>query len=154
MQKRKFTERVQLLGKARAHYLEFLRNLTPQILLFSFVLISGSKLDFAVIDVTNWHGTLLFYLLITYFGLAVYANSSLFYEKCFNRNSILARRVSLVIKRKKYPPHRWAAVQLCEVWKRRKVEFIEMLVVFYLLQVALAVVVVIGIRTAMQFLNK
>lgn len=143
-----------LLGKARTHYLEFLRNLTPQVLLFSVVLILGGKLNFTKFDISNWYGTLLFCLFLLYFCLAFYANSSLFYEKCFERNYVWTRRVSLVLNKKEYPPLKRAAVRIREVWRRRKVEFIEMIIVFHLLQAALAAVVFIGTHSAIQFLNK
>lgn len=60
MAKIKVTERIQLLNGGRSHYLEFLRNLTPQIVLFSIVLLLGHNLDFTRFDPDNWVATALF----------------------------------------------------------------------------------------------
>ena len=68
--------------KGRATYLEFLRNLTPQILLFAFIVIIGSRLDKNPVQSTYWFVNI---SMLVCFGLmwflAFFANSSLLYEK-------------------------------------------------------------------------
>ncbi len=154
MRKRKFIQRVQVLGPARSAYLEFLRNLTPQALLFTFVAVTMEKLDFTRFDMSNWFPTLGFYLLVFYFAIAVYANTTMFREKCVGRNKIWFRRASRAIERHEFAPLKRVGVHLQQMWKRRKVEVMEEFLVFYLLQISLAIVIVVGARSAAQILAK
>ncbi|MEF2266842.1 hypothetical protein V3C40_08610 [Janthinobacterium sp. LS2A] len=72
-----------ILKDGRAFFLEFLRNLTPQILLLSLAFLLGGKLDFAKFDFNNLTSTLAFFFFLLLFGLAAYVNISLYMEKFY-----------------------------------------------------------------------
>ena len=154
MKRKIFSQSIQLFDRARPHYLEYLRNLTPQTLLFAFVLISGSKLNFREFDISNWHATSAFYLLLFAFFLAVYANTTWFYKKSFGRYSVWLRRVQRLVNNKYSNRFVQARAFLAAVWRRRIVESLEVFVVFGLFQIVLAIVVVAGLQAATNMVRQ
>jgi hypothetical protein len=68
------------IAHMRASLLEYLRNLTPQILLFSAAIFTGTRLDFTRIELSNWLSTLIFIALLLTFFTAVIANAYIFIE--------------------------------------------------------------------------
>lgn len=71
---------MKILGEGRGPFLEFLRNLTPQVLLLAFALSVWVRLDFTTFDLSNWTTTLAFYVCAITFVLAVIANMNQFLE--------------------------------------------------------------------------
>ena len=71
------------LKSSRVPYLNFLRNLTPQILLLSVAWRLASKLNFDEIDISNWVPTFGFYLFVVLAFYSAYASSSLFLAEAF-----------------------------------------------------------------------
>lgn len=71
---------MSILGEGRGPFLEFLRNLTPQVLLLAFALSVWVGLDFTTFDLSNWATTLAFYVCAITFVLAVLANMNQFLE--------------------------------------------------------------------------
>lgn len=69
-----------LLDGGQRAFLEYLRNLTPQILLASTGLVLGSQLDFHRVDLTNWFTTTAFFLCIGLALLAFFANMNVFLD--------------------------------------------------------------------------
>lgn len=74
---------MHILGSGRAAFLEFLRNLTPMILLTSISLVTWVQLDFTRIDLSNWVLTAAFYICTVTALLAFYANVSAFMDNGF-----------------------------------------------------------------------
>ena len=74
---------MHLLGPGRAAFLEFLRNLTPMILLASISLLTWVQLDFKRIDFSNWMLTAAFYVCAVTASLSFYANVSAFMDNGF-----------------------------------------------------------------------
>ena len=70
-----------LLTTGKGAFLEFLRNLTPQILLFSIAIVMATKLDLKRFDLSNTWGTLPFLMVIGVFLCAAIANMLMFFEK-------------------------------------------------------------------------
>jgi hypothetical protein len=139
IKKREITKRLQLLNDGRAHYLEFLRNLTPQTLLLSIVWLLAAKLDFTKFDINNWFPTALFFFLFGWFALAVYASSTLFYQRCF---ADLIKWRSTLFKSLTFQGltgHRRFFAKVDAVWKERFIEVLELQAVFWLFQVALGI---------------
>ena len=64
-----------LLSEGRGPFLEFLRNLTPQVLLIGIAAKIGSSLDFATWDAANWAETSLFVACLLLFFASVAANA-------------------------------------------------------------------------------
>lgn len=71
------------LRNARGPYLNFLRNLTPQILLASLAWVLASKLNFTKVDFANYLPTIGFFAFFALFVYAVYSNISLFLSEVF-----------------------------------------------------------------------
>lgn len=71
---------MHLLGVGRQAFLEFLRNLTPQALLFTVMLLLWTQLDFTKFDASNWATTFAFYCCLATWILAVMANIAQFIE--------------------------------------------------------------------------
>lgn len=71
------------LQNARGPYLNFLRNLTPQILLASLAWVLASKLNFAKIDLSNFVPTSGFFAFLSLFTYAAYSNISIFLTEVF-----------------------------------------------------------------------
>ncbi|MDI1238647.1 MAG: hypothetical protein PSV26_14290 [Polaromonas sp.] len=72
-----------ILGPGRAAFLEFLRNLTPMILLVSISLLAWVQLDFSRIDLSNWLLTAAFYVCALTAALSMWANVSAFMDNGF-----------------------------------------------------------------------
>lgn len=153
MKKINFKKRLQLLNGGRVFYLDFLRNLTPQIILLSFTLLVAIKLDFTSIDLNNFGPTILFYVLLCSFILAFYANSTLLYERCFGEwkrwftdleNSLNTRGVE--------GPRRLLLIAQA-IWNEQFVEFLEILTVLVFFQIVFAIVIVLSIHSASNIWN-
>jgi hypothetical protein len=71
------------LQHARGPYLNFLRNLTPQVLIASLAWVLASKLNFAKFDLANFVPTFGFFAFLLLFGYAAYSNISLFLSDLF-----------------------------------------------------------------------
>jgi hypothetical protein len=72
---------VYLLKEGRAAFLEFLRNLTPQILLLSLAFLVGSKLDFTRLDFSNTTPTVIFFIFVIIALMAGWANVTLLMDR-------------------------------------------------------------------------
>lgn len=70
-----------ILDEGRAAFLDFLRNLTPQVLLLSLTFVVGAKLDLGKFDTSNWAQTLVFLSFLVTAVLAGWANTTLFISK-------------------------------------------------------------------------
>lgn len=148
MQKQKLTDRLQLLNGGRAHYLEFLRNLTPQIILFSITLLIGARLDFSRFDIGNWLPTTLFFFLFGSFALAFYANSTLFYERCFS--NLIQWRSELFdsLNAKGIKGWRRFFAKLHALWNEKLVEVLEVMMVIWFFQITFAIVIGMSVHSA------
>ena len=74
---------IKWLKFARDPYLDFLRNLTPQIFLASMAWVLREKLNLSVWDLDNSAITVGFYTFLLLFAYSFYANVSRFREKAF-----------------------------------------------------------------------
>lgn len=71
--------------------LEFLRNLTPQVLLGTTALLLWVHLDFRRIDLSNWLSTLAFFFSVALFCLAFLANMNQFLDAMLENLGVYAR---------------------------------------------------------------
>jgi hypothetical protein len=150
MEKKKTTDRLQLLNSGRAHYLDFLRNLTPQIILFSMAIFVMLKLDFTRFDFNNIAPTFLFFFLFSSFALAFYANSTLFYDRCFSELKEWATELNKSMTENNINGYHRFSATIKAVWKERFIEYIEVIAVLFFFQIALAVVIVMSIYSAVN----
>lgn len=141
-----------LFGSLRGPMLEFLRNLTPQILLLSIATILGLKLDLNKFDIGNFWGTLPFLLILATFFVALVANIITLIEKTIDSIAWVdeegVRLQSQGIKGCK----RLKVIfqMLC---KQNKVFFVEISLVFLIALAGYVVVITTSISTAMSIYN-
>lgn len=114
-----------LLTVGREPFLNYLRNLSIQVLIFAFTLIAALKLDFTVWDLSNAPMTVVFYTLVVTFIFAAWANCSLLLNKWSDH----------------YGDSR----------KRNPVAFAELIFIFLVFTVALAIVWASAIKQAEPF---
>jgi hypothetical protein len=74
---------MHILGLGRAAFLEFLRNLTPMVLMASIALLTWAQLDFRRVDLSNWLLTMAFYVCALTAALSLCANTSAFLDNAF-----------------------------------------------------------------------
>jgi hypothetical protein len=74
---------MHILGAGRSAFLEFLRNLTPAILIGSVSVATWAKLDFQQVDMGNWFETLVFVGTAVTATLAFFANMWGFLDQAF-----------------------------------------------------------------------
>lgn len=152
MSRKKITEHLELLNGGRSAYLEFLRNLTPQAFLFSFALLAGSKLGFHY-EPENAIPTLLFVMLLVAFGLAVYANSSLFYERGFTNWKRWLSKMDGFLKVRRVSQGRRVAAKLKAIWRNRLIEYLELSIAMYFIQIAVGIVIFSAMQSAFAILK-
>lgn len=74
---------MKILGEGKPAFLEFLRNLTPQVLLLAVALTLAVQLDFSEFDLSNWWSTAAFFACAAVLCFAVLANTLQFIESYY-----------------------------------------------------------------------
>jgi hypothetical protein len=87
---------MHILNAGRGAFLEFLRNLTPFVLLFSVSLLLHNRLDFRRIDLSNWVLTLAFFSCALTACFSFYANLSSFLDNAFSAVPEMGRGIRLL----------------------------------------------------------
>jgi hypothetical protein len=152
MSGKKFSNRLELLNGGRRAYLEFIRNLTPQAVLCSFVLLLGSKLGFHY-EPDNTILTFLFIIILGAFVVAVHANSTLFYENGFSNWKRWLSKTDGLLKIRRVSLGRRIIAKLIAIWRNRLIEFLEVTVALYFVQVALVIVIFFAMQSASVILK-
>lgn len=127
------TRRLVMLGDGRKHYLEFLRNLPVQGVLFGLMLFAVRKLDMQRIDWSNWRANVVAWLLIGAFMLAFFANLFLFVDNTFAALGRWAAHVQRRMRRRGCSEISVPLRLLIVICQRRRVEACEVVVVLLLL---------------------
>jgi hypothetical protein len=153
MRKKKIRDRLQLLNDGRSFYLEFLRNLTPQIALLTVTFLLGSMLDFTRIDLSNWLPTFACFVLFGAFVLAFYVNAAIFYERLFSPWKAWRTRLERLLTAHGFHGYRRVVAKLRVTWRFRFVEFLELLAVFYFFTFALVIVMVMSMFSVLGILR-
>lgn len=137
------------IGEGRKAFLEFLRNLTPQILFLTISLISGSKLDLTQFDFSGsglWNAFPFAMCLIVFFGAAI-ANIGLFIENAITSNPALDGELE-EIKSKAVIAWKRTWLCLCAAWKHNKPAFVEIILALAICEIAFVVVFIVAIQGA------
>lgn len=143
---------MHILNDGRAAFLEFLRNLTPQAVILSIAIVSGIKLDFTKIDFKNIGPTLIFWMLIAIWGMAAWANNSLFLEKSLVSVKPI-NRASRLFSRKGLTGIRLTCANLTYSWRNKRIVFIELVVLMLIVEFGLVVVAISAILSASSILS-
>jgi hypothetical protein len=143
---------MHLLNDGRAAFLEFLRNLTPQAVILSIAIVSGMKLDFTRINLANTGPTLIFWLLVAIWGMAAWANNSLFLEKSLISVRPISR-ASRLFSLQGLTGIRLTGANLAYSWRNKRIIFIELVVLMVIVEFGLVVVAVSAIFSASSILG-
>ncbi|CAN7759665.1 hypothetical protein [Variovorax sp. LjRoot178] len=129
---------MHILGAGRAAFLEFLRNLTPMVLLTSIAFVTWAQLDFSRWDPGNWKTTVIFGICLTTAALSFVANLWGFLDNALAFPLGLERAIRR-LRLRGHPPRMllWALVRL--TLRAKPLVFVE---------AALAIVVIYGAMVA------
>ncbi len=128
-------------------FLEFLRNLTPQILLFSVAIVTSAKLDFTKFDITNFFSTLIFFFVLIVFMCAVWVNILLFLENSLPKLTELdAKSKEMNADKIDYRQHLKEIFTL--YWTNHKHHFLWLLIASVVIEIALVSVLLASIPPA------
>lgn len=136
-------------GEGRKHFLEFLRNLTPQVLFLTIAFISGSTVDFNKLQF-NWEGiknVIPFTICLSIFFGALIANTSLFLDNSITSNKKLDRIIKK-ISFLKLRPVRKTRVHICAAWRHNKPAFLQIILVMGIIEFAFITVFVFAAQSA------
>lgn len=136
-----------ILTTGKGPFLEFLRNLTPQILLFSVALVLTVKLDLNKVDLENWRATLPFLAMISIFVCAAMANVLNFIEASCRSFSPIDEE-SKRLKKEGITGFRHFNIIWKMLWKKSKWAIVEMLIAIFVVQVGWGAVIVASITSA------
>lgn len=153
MKKKSLLSRISVLSDGRKYYLEYLRNLTPQVILFTFAILVGAKINGATLDYKSAFSAFMFISFMILFAIAFYANTTTFYENCYGRLGMFVKRVRFMCKSKGYTTFKTHCVVMKSLLSCKLVEFLEVVFVFWFLQLTLAVVITVAIFQAYGMLK-
>jgi len=142
-------KRIYILNGGRGPFLNFLRNLTPQVLLLSSSLLLAKNLDFTHVDWANWQPTLGFYTLLVGFLIAAWINTTDFLNDCLKPFEKWKHRVGLLLTSRQVDG-KWQRVgaRAAAILRKKKTEAIEVIAIVFFLQTAFAIVVAHAIIAA------
>lgn len=140
-----------ILREGRKDFLDFLRNLTPQILILSLVIMCGVQLDFTVIDFSKTGLTFIFWVLVTLWGMAFWANATLLVESAINSKRNLIRATAFLERR--FQGWLLTIAKLKLLYRKDRGIFLESLVIAMLIQFALVIVCIFGVSHAARFMS-
>lgn len=141
------------LRDIRGPYLNFLRNLTPQILLASLAWVWATKLDFEKADFSNSAPTLAFFAFLLLFGFSVYSNISLFLAEAFPGLMPWVREQELELKTAGVAKLSILKQLVAVVMRERKLEIALVFLAVVMLEFVLAGVLVSSIGAAVNFIR-
>ncbi|MET3134599.1 hypothetical protein AAKU55_004899 [Oxalobacteraceae bacterium GrIS 1.11] len=151
MTKIKIIDRLELLNNGRTHYLEFLRNLTPQIILLSLAIFLAGKISSVKID---WGGVLLMSILFGGFFVAFYGNCTLFYERCFSDWINWTKNIKGTILQDNIKGFSRISFILFSIWKNKFIETIEVIVCIISIVFILSSILFLASNSAISMWNK
>jgi len=143
----------KFLVDAREPYLNFLRNLGPQILVSSLTWVLGLKLDFTKWDISNAPKTIMFFGFLFLFLYAVYANTSLFLKAVFPTFELWIKAQEANIKGTNTSRLMVPLLLFKAIFTHKKVEFFLVSLVSVLLQFLIAGVFVSSIVSSLGIIK-
>lgn len=145
---------MHMLNEGRKAYLDFLSNLTPQILLFSIAFVIGSRLNFKQFDLSNTPLTLLFFLLLFLAILGMVANSLHFLDEYCQSISDLEQGVKKRIGDTSPGTGKRFTTVISEAWKLRKSLGVELIFSIAAVFVAMIGVLIWALLDSTDLLQK
>lgn len=136
-------------GETRRAFLEFLRNLTPQILFLTIALISSSNLELNKFDLSAaglWR-TLPFALCIFVFLGSAMANVGIFIDSAVTSSPELDERTE-EIRSTDVSSWKRTWLLICAAWKHNKSAFFQIILAMVICEVAFVVVYIVAVQGA------
>lgn len=141
------------LRNARAPYLNFLRNLTPQIFLASLTLMTASKINFSQMVLSNILpalGTLIFCLL---FIFSFYSNVTLFLSELFPDFTPWVRRYENSLKASHTPRNSVPVLIIKVILRERKLEVALGLASIFMVEFVFLGVIINSVNLALSLIK-
>jgi hypothetical protein len=129
---------MHILGSGRGAFLEFLRNLTPAILMASISFLMWFQLDFRRVNLSNWVYTMAFYICAFTAVLAFLANMSAFLDNAFVPPLVLDRAIRR-LKLRGHSNSKVVRAMVTLVWRVKPMVFLEVVVAVVVVYSALFV---------------
>jgi hypothetical protein len=145
-------EKVEWLFALSKDFHVFLQNVGSQVVLLSFAILIGRKLDFTKFDFSGWQPTAVFFALLLAYCYSLFANFSVFFAELMRQPDILRRRINREINSKS------DTINALRIANVRRVCFslwfeISVIFVFFLIFTGLFVATIIGAMHAAQGLK-
>ena len=136
---------------ARAPFLEFLRNLTPQILLFAMALVMRGKISEQPANEKPIFLWIFFFSFIFTFLAANIANMAMFFEKACVASSF-NKKESQRLSEEGVHGFTHMARLFSALWKESKLAFVEVVFVGIVIELSFLAVVIAAVPTASNVL--
>lgn len=132
-----------IFGKGKRALLDFLRNLSPQVVLIALCLVLWAQLDFRRFDLKNWAVTLSFYLCVFVLAAAMWANLSVFIDESLE---VVGRyqRISRLMARRNASRWRVIGQVLHTMWRFDKGLFADFVISVIVINAGLLLVIIMG----------
>ena len=147
-----FINSMHIFQAGRGSFLEFLRNLTPQVLIFSIGIVAGYKLEPTCCYPENLKQTCIFICFISIGFAAIWANCSLFIENYLISFKRIGR-ASKLLNSLGVSGTRNLHALIKHTWRKRRIVFIELVIVFVLVEFGLVVVLFTAVSTSVSVLK-
>ncbi|MEB2652642.1 hypothetical protein ACPCIT_02370 [Pseudomonas siliginis] len=135
-------------GLGRKPLLDFLRNLTPQIIMLTIALVAGSKLDLGKFDLSlaGLKRTLPFAMCMLVFFISLIANLSTFLEESLEEFKGNKASAMVATEDMRGAKRIWAL--LVNAWSNHKLAVFRMVLVMTVAEAAISVVFIMSIQSA------
>lgn len=154
MQKqKKLTSRISILSHGRKSYLEFLRNLTPPTILFALALYLGAKVNSRPFEAQDILRIIIIITFITLSLTAFYINASMLLDCCLFKTKRFFNRVISICTSRGYKPSKTACAVIGAFYSRKRIEALEFIFIYFLLQLSLVITIVVAIFQAVGMMN-
>jgi|GEM_PF-5610416 len=131
---------MHIFTDGKQKYLEFLRNLTPQIFLLSAALVIGKDFSGGCCDLNNSKQTFVFFAVLAMFFTAFWASSYVFLED-YLKSAEKINQYSKTLREAKTPSFHYMTKLFKYAFKNDKRIFYETIVVYFILIFSLSLVV-------------
>jgi hypothetical protein len=134
----------------RKAYLEFLRNITPQIILLGMTLVASSRIDINKFDISveGFKRTALFLFFLALFFSAVLVNLMNFFEAAFDKCTPAQPGLESDLKQLQGLSKFWFSLK--SAWASHKVRVVNMIVLMLIAEGTICCVFVLGVQAAVN----
>ncbi|WP_444923440.1 hypothetical protein ACJJH9_16805 [Microbulbifer sp. DLAB2-AF] len=140
---------MHILKGGRKDFLDFLRNMTPQIIIFSLIVISGQRLDFSEVTGEGVAITFMFWIFVGIFFLAFWANTSLLIKSIAESKPEIAFEFKML--EKQFGGADLFKRKIYHVWEKDKWIFFEAVIVVFIVMFVFSMIILYGAKSGADF---